>query len=75
MLLSLGYKCLSMNYSELARVKYICRRISFADLQEIGQIALTLDNSVKIRALYNEYAANQGLSRIIDLEDIRLVNK
>lgn len=75
MLLSLGYKCLSMNYSELARVKYICRRVSFADLQKIGQIALTLDNSAKIRSLYREYAANQGLNRIIDMDDLRLANK
>lgn len=75
MLLSLGYKCLSMNYSELARVKYICRRVSFADLQKIGQIALTLDNSAKIRSLYHEYAANQGLNRIIDIDDLRLANK
>ena len=66
MLLSLGYKCLSMNYSELARVKYMCRRVSFKDLQKVGKEALALDSGAKIRALYSAYATNQGLGRIIE---------
>ena len=76
MLLSLGYTCLSMNYSELSRVKYITRRVSFADLQNVGAKALSLESADEIHNLYSEYAANQGLSRIIALnEDVRLNNK
>ncbi len=67
MLLSFGYNCLSMNYSELARVKYICRRVSVLDLIKVGQEAVKLQHSSDIRKLYTDYAFNQGLGRIFDL--------
>lgn len=67
LLLSLGYTSLSMNYSYLARIKYILRRVNFADLRALGQKALTLTDSAAIRALYEQYAAQQGLGKIIAL--------
>ena len=67
MLLSLGYDCLSMNYSYISRIKYILRRVSYAQLRELGQQALTLTDSSQIRALYDNYATNQGLGKIIAL--------
>lgn len=67
MLLSFGYERLSMNYSELARVKYIVRRVSVSDLEQIGRQALTLGDSAAIRKLYSDYAQSMGLGRIIEL--------
>lgn len=65
MLLSLGYTSLSMNYSYISRIKYILRRVSFAQLRELGEQALKLKDSSKIRALYEDYAVMQGLGKII----------
>lgn len=66
LLMSLGYRNLSMNYSQIARVKYITRHINVADLMSIGKKALTLNSSVKIKSLYVEYAKAQGLASVID---------
>lgn len=66
LLLSLGYTNLSMNYSQIARVKYISRHINLNDLLAIGKKALTLNSSVKIKHLYTEYAQAQGLMSVID---------
>lgn len=65
LLMSLGYTKLSMNYSYIGRIKYIARRISLEMLQQLGQHALKYTESSKIKHLYEDYAANQGLSRII----------
>ena len=66
LLMSLGYSNLSMNYSQIARVKYIARHVNLQDLLSIGKMALTLNSSVKIKSLYIEYAKSQGLSSVID---------
>lgn len=67
LLLSLGYTSLSMNYSYLARIKYILRRVNFTALGELGKQALTMTDSSAIRGLYEQYAAQQGLGKIIAL--------
>ena len=66
LLMSLGYENLSMNYSQIARIKYIVRNINLEELQEIGRTALTLNSSAKIKSLYVEYAKQKGLSTVID---------
>ncbi len=65
MLLSLGYTELSMNYSELARVRYTVRRVSIGALKDIGEKALTLCHSEDIRKLYIDYASSVGLERVV----------
>lgn len=65
MLLSLGYTELSMNYSEIARVRYTVRRVSIKDLKEIGEKALKLCHSEDIRKLYLDYAQSVGLGRVV----------
>ncbi len=67
LLLSLGYENLSMNFSGIARIKYIIRRISIDDLKKIGEKAITLTDSTKIRELYLDYAKEQGLAKIFEL--------
>ncbi len=65
MLLSLGYTELSMNYSELARVRYTVRRVSISALKDIGEKALKLCHSEDIRKLYLDYAQSVGLERVV----------
>ncbi len=67
LLLSLGYTNLSMNYSDLARIKYIIRHCSSTELQAIGIKAVKLSDSHAIRQLYIDYANGNGLGSIIKL--------
>ena len=68
MLLSLGYDRLSMNYSEIAKVKFIIRRVSQNELSKLGEKALTLSQADEIRNLYENYAREHGLGEIIALD-------
>ena len=54
-----------MNNSFIARIKYIMRRVSCEDLQKLATEALKLTDGKSIRALYDAYAANQGLGKIM----------
>ncbi|MCK0535299.1 MULTISPECIES: phosphoenolpyruvate--protein phosphotransferase [unclassified Anaerobiospirillum] len=67
LLLSLGFTSLSMNYSYISRIKYILRRVSYEQLQELGKKALTMTSAAEIRSLYEVYAISQGLGKIISL--------
>ncbi len=65
LLVSLGYTALSMNYSYISRIKFIMRRVSSEDLRKLAVEALKLTDGKSIRALYDNYAANQGLGKIM----------
>lgn len=69
LLLSLGYTELSMNYSDLLQIKYALRRVSFSQLKEVGIKALQLSEPAQIRALYRSYAVEQGLGKLIALNE------
>ena len=69
LLISLGYENLSMNYSDIAKVKYVIRHVESAGLCELGAKALTEKDGQKLRALYEEYATVHGLSRVIALHE------
>jgi len=69
LLMSLGFEHLSMNYSQMARVKYIVRHTNISELIKVGTQALTLSNSDQIKALYEDFARVNGLSRVIELSD------
>ena len=68
MLLSLGYDRLSMNYSEIAKVKFIIRRVSAKELLSLCDKAIKLSHADKIHALYENYAKEHGLGEIIALD-------
>lgn len=68
MLLSLGYERLSMNYSEIAKVKFIIRRVSVNELSSVGDEAVKLSHADEIHALYENYAKAHGLGEIIALD-------
>ncbi len=69
LLVSLGYKYLSMNYSDLAQVKYILRHVSAKELQDLKGKALSLSDPQSIRDLYVEFARANGLSRAMDFSE------
>ncbi|MCR5084450.1 MAG: phosphoenolpyruvate--protein phosphotransferase [Succinivibrionaceae bacterium] len=66
MLVSLGITHLSMNHSEIARIKYILRRASVADLGKVAQEALTKSTSQEIHDLYLGYAQGIGLGDLVE---------
>lgn len=65
MLLSLGYTELSMNYSEMARIGYVVRRVNLAELKILGEQAFTMPHSEDIKKLYLDYAKKVGLDNIV----------
>ena len=69
LLLSLGYCSISMNYSGISRVKYVIRRLCYKELLDLGQKALKLHSCPDIKALYEDYAKEHGLGRILDIAD------
>lgn len=69
LLLSLGFDNISMNYSGISRVKYVIRRLCYKELLELGKKALSLHNCTDIKALYEAYAKEHGLGRILDIAD------
>lgn len=69
LLVSLGYKYLSMNFSDLAQVKYILRHCSARELMDLKGKALSLSDPQAIRDLYVNYARANGLSRAIDFSE------
>ena len=68
MLLSLGYDRLSMNYSEIAKVKFIIRRVSAKELASLCDKAIKMSHADEIYALYENYAKEHGLGEIIALD-------
>ncbi len=70
LLLSLGYTTLSMNYSQIAMVKYIIRNVDLMELMALGKRALALNSSVKIKQLYIEYMKNKGLYWIVQSKSV-----
>lgn len=69
LLVSLGYTDLSMNYSDLLQIKYALRRISVEQLRALGSKALELSEAAQIKALYKAYAVEQGLGKLIALNE------
>ncbi len=69
LLLSLGYTNLSMNFSDIARIKYIIRHVSLDELLKIGQEAVKLGDCDKIRALYEKVVTQSGLGRVIAVHE------
>lgn len=66
MLVSIGFRELSMNYSTIPEIKYLLRRINTQELSEVFAKAIKLDNAKDIRKLYVDYAKRKGLSHVID---------
>ncbi len=65
MLISIGYRELSMNYTSVPLVKYILRHVNMSELQEVFAKAIKLQDAIEIRNLYRDYANKKGLLSMI----------
>ena len=65
MLVSIGYRELSMNYSSIPEIKYILRRVSIKELEEVFAKAIKLSSAKEIKDLYVQYAKSKGLWSLI----------
>lgn len=68
LLISMGYRELSMNYTEIARIKYILRRVDTTELSEIFKKAIKLSDTAAIREMYVNYLRNKGLADILNIK-------
>ena len=68
MLISMGYRELSMNYTEIARIKYVLRRVDTRELAEIFKRAIKLSTTTDIRQMYVDYLKEKGLAEILNIK-------
>jgi phosphotransferase system enzyme I (PtsP) len=61
LLVSIGYRELSMNYTSIPMIKYILRRVNISELEEIFRQAIKLSSAEKIKELYLNYAKEKGV--------------
>lgn len=64
LLLAMGYDILSMNATNLPRVKSAIRSISLASAQELLAHAMQMDSSVKVRKLLEQALDDAGIARL-----------
>ncbi len=65
LLLGLGYRSLSMNTSNVARIKYLIRHSQLSDLQALSQQALSLSYGKDIHQLMRDYFINHDFAGFI----------
>lgn len=66
LLVSIGYRELSMNYTSIPIVKYILRRVNIAELEEVFKQAIKLSSARSIKELYLNYAKEKGIYQYIN---------
>lgn len=64
-LMAMGYRKLSMNGFNLARIKYVLRHSDLGQLQRALQRALAMDTGVAIRELFADYLEQQGVGGLV----------
>lgn len=65
LLVSIGYRELSMNLVSIPEIKYILRRINTKELEAIFAKAIKLSCADDIRKLYIDYMESKGLGKFI----------
>lgn len=65
LLLGLGYRSLSMNTSNVARIKYLIRHSHLKELQSLSQQALSLSHGKEIHQLMREYFIHHNFAGFI----------
>ncbi len=61
LLIAMGYEQLSMNQGSLAKINYLIRRVSVADLSELLDVALSLNNGAEVKQLVKQYFTDKQL--------------
>ena len=64
-LLGLGYKRLSMNATNMSKIKYLINAIPLHELESCIEDALTAHNGVETRAVFADYMERKGLGGFI----------
>ena len=67
MLVSIGYRELSMNYTSIPLVKYILRHVNIAELEAVFNEAIKSSSADEIRRLYRSYAEKKGLLNMLGI--------
>ena len=64
-LMAMGYRTFSMNLNNIARVKYLIRRIKLADLSPLLEMGLHQGSSAALKGLFSGYLEQLGLSDLL----------
>ena len=65
LLIGLGYRSLSMNASNVARIKYLLRQSDSSDLRDLAEKALMQSYGHKIHNIVRKYLEEKGLAGLI----------
>ena len=57
-----------MNYTEIARIKYVLRRVDTKELSDIFKKAIKLSDTAAIKQMYVDYLKEKGLSDILNIK-------
>lgn len=66
LLVAMGYSQLSMNQGSLARINYLLRRVTRADLDSLLAQSLRFSNGTQVRQLVKNYLEQQNLGSILN---------
>lgn len=64
-LMAMGYRNFSMNLNNIARIKYVVRRIRVEDLPPLLEMGLQQSDSAAMKELFAGYLARQGLANML----------
>ncbi len=67
LLIAMGYDSLSMNASDLLRVKAMVRQVRVSDLKPLLREALHLPDAASVRQTLTEFITDPGLKRLLNL--------
>lgn len=65
LLVAMGFEQLSMNQGSLAKINYLIRRVSYADLNELLEMALSLSSGGEVRRLVAQYLKDNELEEFL----------
>ncbi|PSW04198.1 phosphoenolpyruvate--protein phosphotransferase [Photobacterium lipolyticum] len=65
LLVGMGYRSLSMNTRNVAKIKYILRHITLAEMQQLAQFALTAALADDVRSKTTDFVEERGLGGFI----------
>ncbi|QYK00664.1 phosphoenolpyruvate--protein phosphotransferase [Shewanella psychrotolerans] len=65
LLVAMGFDQLSMNQGSLAKINYLIRRVSYADLSELLERALSLSSGGEVRRLVAQYLRDNELEEFL----------
>ena len=65
-LVGMGYRCLSMSASSLLRVKWVLRRVTLSDLEDLVESARQCQTSANCRELVLSRLSGLGIGEVVN---------